>query len=87
LRFCDERCRRLVQACVDHDLRLPAVGFELQDVDGRIRADAELALESRGLAVLLPERAEGAGAFRERGWTVFLAPELTEEHLLDLVLE
>ncbi|MBA3302603.1 MAG: hypothetical protein H0U26_01875, partial [Acidimicrobiia bacterium] len=50
-------------------------------------ADAELAWEDRKLAVLLPERPEGAGAFRERGWTVLFAPELTEEHLLDLLSE
>ncbi len=87
LKYCDERCRRLVQACVDHDRPLPVVGYELQDDDERICADAELAWEDRGLAVLFPERAEEAEAFRERGWTVFLAPELTEDQLLDLLSE
>ena len=87
LEFCDERCRRLVRACIDHDRPLPVVGYELQDDDGRVCADAELAWEDRRLAVLLPDRPEGAGAFREQGWTVFLAPELTEEQLLDLLPE
>ena len=85
--ICDERCRRLVRACLDHGRPLPVVGYELQDEDERICADAELAWEDRRLAVLLPDRAEGLEEFRRQGWTVFLADDLTEEQLLDLLSE
>ena len=43
LAYCDERCRSLVRACIDHDDPLPEVGYELQDEQGRVCADAELA--------------------------------------------
>src|SRR4051794_1818842 len=72
LRYCDERCRRLVQACVDRDLPLPLVGFELPGDDGRVCAEAELAWEGPKLAVLLPERSDNREEFRRQGWTVFL---------------
>jgi len=59
----------------------------LQDDEGRVCADAELAWEDRLLAVLLPERSEGMEAFEQQGWTVFLAPDLTDEQLRELLSE
>ena len=87
LRFCDERCRHLVQACIDYELPLPVVGYELQDDGGRVCADAELAWQQQRVAVLLPERPEGMEAFRSQGWNVFLAPDLPEGRLLELLSE
>jgi hypothetical protein len=87
LSYCDERCRALVRACIDHDRPLPEVGFELQDESGRVCSDAELAWPSRALAVLLPDRLDAAEAFRDQGWTVLVAGEVTEERLLDLLPE
>ena len=87
LNYCNESCRRHVQTCIDHDCPLPVVGFELQDDEGRVCADAELAWEDRLLAVLLPERSEGMEAFQQQGWTVFLAPDLTDEQLRELLSE
>ncbi len=87
LKYCNESCRRHVQTCIDHDFPLPVVGFELQDDEGRVCADAELAWEDRLLAVLLPERSESMEAFQQQGWTVFLAPGLTDEQLRELLSE
>ena len=87
LNYCNENCRRHIQTCIDHDCPLPVVGFELQDDEGRVCADAELAWEDRLLAVLLPERAEGMEAFQQQGWTVFLSPDLTDEQLRELLSE
>ncbi len=81
MNYCNESCRRHVQTCIDHDFPLPVVGFELQDDEGHVCADAELAWEDRLLAVTLPERSEGMEAFRQQGWTVFLhLAVLAEEH-------
>ncbi len=74
LNYCNESCRRHVQTCINHDFPLPVVGFELQDDEGRVCADAELAWEDRLLAVLLPERSEGMDAFQQQGWTCSLRP-------------
>jgi hypothetical protein len=87
LTYCDERCRGLVQACIDHDHPLPEVGFELQDDSGRVRSDAELAWPDRQVAVVLPDRLDAVEVFREQGWTVFVADEVTEDQLLDLLSE
>ena len=51
---------------------LPDVGYELQDEQGRVCAEAELAWPSKKVAVLLPEQAgSGGGISRAQGWKVF----------------
>jgi hypothetical protein len=39
------------------------------------------------VAVVLPDRLDAVEAFREQGWTVLIADEVTEEQLLDLLSE
>ncbi len=87
LSYCDERCRGLVRACMEHSRLLPEVGFELQDGSGCVCAEAELAWPHRKLAVVLPERGDATEAFRGQGWEVFTAGSLTVERLLDLLSE
>jgi DEAD/DEAH box helicase domain-containing protein len=85
--YADERCRGLVRACIAHNRLLPEVGYELQDTSGRVCADAELAWPARKLALLLPERLDASQAFRDQGWSVYTATDLTVEQLLDLLRE
>jgi hypothetical protein len=66
---------------------LPEVGFELQDDSGEVRSDAELAWPDQQVAVVLPDRLDAVEVFREQGWTVFVADEVTEDQLLDLLSE
>jgi DEAD/DEAH box helicase domain-containing protein len=71
LTYCDPRCHDLLRAAVARGCAVPEIGFELQDEQGRVCAEAELAWPDRQVAVVLPERMPAAQAFRERGWTVF----------------
>jgi DEAD/DEAH box helicase domain-containing protein len=66
---------------------LPEVGFELQDDSGEVRSDAELAWPDQQVAVVLPDRLDAVEVSREQGWTVFVADEVTEDQLLDLLSE
>ena len=50
---------------------MPEIGFELQDNEGRVCAEAELAWPDKQMAVVLPERSAAAETFREREWRVF----------------
>jgi len=56
LKYCDERCRDIVRACGDDGRPLPEVGYELQDDQGRVCAEAELAWPTKKVAILLPEQ-------------------------------
>ena len=78
LAYCDGRSREIITACATEALPLPVVGYELTDRQGRVCAEAELAWESRKVAVLLPERMEAAEAFRDQGWKVFCIPDLAD---------
>jgi len=87
LDLCDERCRGLLQACGKGDKPLPVVGYELRDDTGRVTPhQAELAWESAGVAVVLPENPDAAAAFRDQGWTVFSAGN-AEQQILDALPE
>ncbi len=76
LAYCDERCKDLIRACGQNRKPLPEVGFELQDDQGRVCAEAELAWPSKKLAVLLPEQQDAAAAFKAQGWKVFSVDDL-----------
>jgi hypothetical protein len=75
--FCDERCKEFVRAWLENKLPKPVVGFELQDDDGRICAQAELAWPDQQNAAVLPEGADARPAFEKQGWNVLDATELT----------
>jgi hypothetical protein len=66
---------------------LPEVGYELQDEVGRVCSDAELAWPVKRVAVVLPDRLDALEEFRERGWAVLVAGEVTGEQLLGLLSE
>jgi hypothetical protein len=86
LKYCDERCRDVLRACADQGGPLPEVGYELQDEQGRVRAEAELAWPSKQLALLLPEQAEPEAEFVAHGWKVF-STEGEQQKLLDALKE
>jgi DEAD/DEAH box helicase domain-containing protein len=60
---------------------VPEIGFELQDDQGRVCAEAELAWPDKQIAVVLPERSAAPETFRGRGWNIFdpIASNLTKE--------
>jgi ATP-dependent helicase YprA (DUF1998 family) len=79
LRYCDARCKDLVRACVEKGTPLPVVGFELQDGDGTVCAQAELAWPSAKIALLLPEQSDAEGEFVGQGWKVFSTEDGQQE--------
>jgi len=88
LEYCDERCRDLIRYCDEHGLPLPINGHELQDEQGRVCAEAELAWPSKKLAVILSERDESAQVFEDGGWKVFVGDGAIAPSLLaDLLKE
>jgi hypothetical protein len=89
LSLCDARCQDLLRAYGDSKKPLPVVGYELRDDTGRVTPhQAELAWESAGVAVVLPEAPEAVAAFREQGWTVFAAGDAeAEQQILDQLTE
>jgi hypothetical protein len=87
LALCDERCRGLLRACGEAGKPLPVVGYELRDDRGRVTPhQAELAWETAGVAVVLPESPDAVAAFRVQGWTVFPAGD-AEQQVLDRLPE
>jgi hypothetical protein len=87
LALCDERCQGLLRACGDGGKPLPVVGYELRDATGRVTPhQAELAWESAGIAIILPENPDAAVAFRGQGWSVFPAGD-ADQQLLDTLPE
>jgi DEAD/DEAH box helicase domain-containing protein len=86
LEYCDERCRDVVRSCADEGRPLPVVGYELQDEQGRVCAEAELAWPSKKVAALLPEQDEADAAFAAQGWKVF-STEGEQQKLLDALKE
>jgi DEAD/DEAH box helicase domain-containing protein len=60
---------------------VPEIGFELQDEQGRVCAEAELAWPDKQVAVVLPERSAAPDIFRERGWSVF-DPSVSPDEIL-----
>ncbi|MBI2806633.1 MAG: DEAD/DEAH box helicase [Planctomycetes bacterium] len=89
LAYCDERCKDLIRACGQNGKSLPEVGYELQDDQGRVCAEAELAWPSKKLAVLVPEHSDAAAAFKSQGWKVFSVDDLAaqSQQLLDSLSE
>ena len=89
LEYCDDRCKNLIQACDEQGKPLPEVGFELQDEQGRVCAEAELAWPSKKLAVILPERQDAESEFKAQGWKVVSADDLAahSQHLLESLTE
>jgi DEAD/DEAH box helicase domain-containing protein len=69
--YCDPRCHDLLRAVVARGCVVPEIGFELQDEQGRVCAEAELAWPDKRVAVVLPERSAAPDTFRGRGWSVF----------------
>jgi hypothetical protein len=86
LKYCDKRCRDVLRACADQGSPLPEVGYELQDEQGRVCAEAELAWPSKQVALLLPEQAEAEAEFVAQGWKVF-STEGEQQKLLDALKE
>lgn len=66
-----------VRAWAGKKLPLPVVGFELQDGDGRVCAQAELAWPAKKVAAVLPEGVDGHPIFEKHGWKVLDATDLT----------
>src|SRR4029078_4995601 len=54
--YCAPRCHDLLRAVVARGCAVPEVGFELQDEQGRVCAEAELAWPGTQRARVLPER-------------------------------
>jgi DEAD/DEAH box helicase domain-containing protein len=77
--YCDPRCRDLLRSVVARGCAVPEIGFELQDDQGRVCAEAELAWPDKRIAVVLPERSAALATFRERGWNVFDATASADE--------
>ena len=73
----DPKCHGLIQACIDDGKPLPIVGYAMGNAEGIVIAEAELAWETHRVAVLLEENKKAQEAFKEAGWTVFLADELS----------
>jgi hypothetical protein len=71
LTFCDVRCHELVKRLAGRGCSRPENGYELLDSAGRVCAEAELAWPQAKIAVVLPERAEAAAVFQDRGWSAF----------------
>jgi DEAD/DEAH box helicase domain-containing protein len=69
--YCDPRCHDLLRSVVVRGCDVPKIGFELQDDQERVCAEAELAWPDKRVAVVLPERIAAHEMFRERGWNVF----------------
>lgn len=83
LSLCDKRCRGLLEAIAKAEKDLPIVGYELRDESGRVTPhQAELAWESVGIAVVLPEVPQTVEAFRAEGWAVFLADDPRKDELI-----
>jgi len=74
--LCDERCQDFLRSWAKRGLPLPEVGYELQDENGRVCSQAELAWPDRKVAAILPEGGDHRTPFAQRGWTVFDALEL-----------
>ena len=87
--YCDERCKDLIHACHQNGKQLPENGFELQDDQGRIYAEAELAWPSKKLAVVLLETPGAVAAFEAKGWKVYSIEDLVAQskQLLDSLTE
>ncbi len=65
-----------VKECVDKLIRLGVsapsiVGYELQDNNGAIVAECELAWENEKIALLMSEQLEWKNKFEDLGWKVF----------------
>jgi tetratricopeptide (TPR) repeat protein len=86
LEYCDERCRETVRACAGQGRPLPEVGFELQDEQGRVCAEAELAWPSKKFAMLLPDQDQPKAIFVAQGWRVFSTDD-EQQKLLDALKE
>jgi DEAD/DEAH box helicase domain-containing protein len=71
LTFCDVRCHELVKRLAGRGCSRPENGYELLDSAGRVCAEAELAWPNAKIAVVLPERADAAAVFQDRGWSAF----------------
>jgi DEAD/DEAH box helicase domain-containing protein len=80
LAYCDPRCHDLLRAAVARGCAVPEIGFELQDEQGRVCAEAELAWPDKQVAVVLPERTAAPDFFRGRGWSVF-APDASPDEI------
>jgi hypothetical protein len=76
--LCDERCQEFLRSWARRGLPLPAVGFELQDGNGRVCAKAELAWPDHEVAAVLPEGGDHRAGFEGRQWKVFDATNLSE---------
>lgn len=89
LACCDERCKDVIRACDQQSKPLPEVGYELQDDQGRVCAEAELAWPSKKLAVMVPGLPDGEAEFKAQGWKIYSADDLAtqNQHLLDLLTE
>ncbi len=78
LRFAAGEVRADLLRLRERDMPPPEAGFELTGPGGGVLAEAELAWESRRIAVLLKDRSAGQNAdrvtFESRGWRVLLAP-------------
>jgi hypothetical protein len=83
LEYADERCRSFLKTWIAGGLPLPVVGYGLEDADGIVIAEAELAWIDRKIVARFPDQ-EGKASFEAAGWTVFDAEHL-EESMNELV--
>jgi ATP-dependent helicase YprA (DUF1998 family) len=86
LEYCDVRCKDLIRVCDQQGRPLPEVGYELQDEQGRVCAEAELAWSTKKVALLLPEQVAASADFTAQGWKVF-STEDEQQKLLDALKE
>ena len=77
---CDDRCRDFLRHWAEEQRLLPEVGYELQDSQGRVLAQAELAWPDRQVAIVMPEEHANVAAFEQEGWTVLGLQDLAKPH-------
>ncbi|RMD66186.1 DUF1998 domain-containing protein, partial [Candidatus Parcubacteria bacterium] len=89
LEYVEESLRNGLLRLLEHGTPMPEVGFELQDGNGEIVAEAELAWEAPKLAVLTADQETGKTSFEQLGWKVVCASgdETWQEAVLAILSE
>ena len=64
-----ESVRDSLRGLISEDIRAPEVGYELQNGDGEIIADGELAWVAEKLVVLVTGQESCRKKFEDAGWT------------------
>jgi len=77
LEYADERCRDFLKKWIAENHPEPVVGFGLEDDEGIVVAEAELAWPDQRVAALFEDQ-DGKEAFDQSNWKVFDAERLSE---------